>query len=116
MEINSEYTEWPVEIELPSDIGGTFVIGFYLNYRQATDLPTVTDADKIIYIDEENFPDDVFRDYTDNYTGYRNYRRQMASEWEIVNDKAKASYEEWKKTAKGLKSDFDKFYGGGIVD
>jgi len=60
--------------------------------------------------------DDVFRDYTDNYTGYRNYRRQMASEWEIVNDKAKASYEEWKKTAKGLKSDFDKFYGGGIVD
>ena len=60
--------------------------------------------------------DDVFRDYADNYTGYRNYRRQMASEWEIVNDKAKASYEEWKKTAKGLKSDFDKFYGGGIVD
>lgn len=59
---------------------------------------------------------DVFRDYADNYTGYRNYRRQMASEWEIVNDKAKASYEEWKKTAKGLKSDFDKFYGGGIVD
>ena len=60
--------------------------------------------------------DDVFRDYTDNYTGYRNYRRQMASEWEIVNERAKASYEEWKKTAKGLKSDFDKFYGGGIVD
>lgn len=60
--------------------------------------------------------EDVFRDYTDNYTGYRNYRRQMASEWEIVSDKAKASYEEWKKTAKGLKSDFDKFYGGGIVD
>lgn len=60
--------------------------------------------------------DGVFRDYTDNYTGYRNYRRQMASEWEIVSDKAKASYEEWKKTAKGLKSDFDKFYGGGIVD
>lgn len=60
--------------------------------------------------------DGVFRDYTDNYTGYRNYRRQMASEWEIVNERAKASYEEWKKTAKGLKSDFDKFYGGGIVD
>ena len=60
--------------------------------------------------------DDVFRDFADNYTGYRNYRRQMASEWEIVNDKAKASYEDWKKTAKGLKSDFDKFYGGGIVD
>lgn len=60
--------------------------------------------------------DDVFRDYADNYTGYRNYRRQMASEWEIVNDRAKASYEEWKKTAKNLKSDFDKFYGGGIVD
>lgn len=60
--------------------------------------------------------DDIFRDYADHYTGYRNYRRQMASEWEIVNDRAKASYEEWKKTAKGLKSDFDKFYGGGIVD
>ena len=60
--------------------------------------------------------DEVFRDYADNYTGYRNYRRQMASEWEIVNDKAKESYEEWKKIAKELKSDFDKFYGGGIVD
>ena len=60
--------------------------------------------------------DVVFRDYANNYTGYRNYRRQMASEWEIVNDKAKASYEEWKKTATNLKSDFDKFYGGGIVD
>ena len=60
--------------------------------------------------------DDVFRDYADHYTGYRNYRRQMASEWEIVNDRAKASYDEWKKTAKGLKSDFDKFYGSGIVD
>lgn len=58
----------------------------------------------------------IFRDYADHYTGYRNYRRQMASEWEIVNDRAKTSYEEWKKTAKGLKSDFDKFYGGGIVD
>lgn len=60
--------------------------------------------------------DDIFRDYADHYTGYRNYRRQMASEWEIVNERAKVSYEEWKKTAKGLKSDFDKFYGGGIVD
>lgn len=60
--------------------------------------------------------DDVFRDYADNYTGYRNFRRQMASEWEIVNEYARKMYEEWKATAKGLKSDFDKFYGGGIVD
>lgn len=60
--------------------------------------------------------DDVFRDYADNYTGYRNYRRQMASEWEIVDDAARKRYENWKQTAKGLKSDFDKFYGGGIVD
>lgn len=60
--------------------------------------------------------DSVFRDYADNYTGYRNYRRQMASEWEIVSEVARERFEEWKKTAKGLKSDFDKFYGGGIVD
>lgn len=60
--------------------------------------------------------DEVFRDYADNYTGYRNYRRQMASEWVIVSDNARQKFEEWKKTAKGLKSDFDKFYGGGIVD
>lgn len=65
---------------------------------------------------EGNSLDEVFREYADKYTGYRNYRRQMASEWEIVNGNARASYEEWKKTAKGLKSDFDKFYGGGIVD
>lgn len=58
----------------------------------------------------------VFRDYADNYTGYRNYRRQMASEWEIVDDAARKRYEEWKQAAKGLKSDWDKFYGGGIVD
>lgn len=60
--------------------------------------------------------DSVFRDYADNYTGYRNYRRQMASEWEIVSDVVRERYEEWKKTAKDLKSSFDKFYGGGIVD
>lgn len=60
--------------------------------------------------------EDVFRNYADNFTGYRNYRRQMASEWEIVSDYARSLFEEWKKTAKGLKSDFDKFYGGGIVD
>lgn len=65
---------------------------------------------------EGNSLDDVFRDYADNYTGYRNYRRQMASEWEIVDNSARKMYDEWKKTAKGLKSDFDKFYGGGIVD
>ena len=58
----------------------------------------------------------VFRNYADNYTGYRNFRRQMASEWVIVDDKARLRFEEWKRTAKGLKSDFDKFYGGGIVD
>lgn len=60
--------------------------------------------------------DSVFRDYADNYTGYRNYRRQMASEWVIVDGYAREIFEEWKSTAKGLKSDFDKFYGGGIVD
>ena len=60
--------------------------------------------------------EDVFRDYVDNYTGYRNYRRQMASEWEIADESVRERYEEWKKSAKDLKSDFDKFYGGGIVD
>lgn len=59
---------------------------------------------------------DVFRTYADKYTGYRNYRRQMASEWEIVDETARKKYEEWKQTAKGLKSDWDKFYGSGIVD
>lgn len=65
---------------------------------------------------EGNSLEELFRDFADNYTGYRNYRRQMASEWEIVNDVAKKTYEEWKVNAKGLKSSFDKFYGGGIVD
>lgn len=60
--------------------------------------------------------DSVFRDYADHYTGYRDYRRQMASEWEIVDEATKRRYAEWQQTAKGLKSDFDKFYGGGIVD
>ena len=65
---------------------------------------------------ENNTLEGLFRDYVNNYTGYRNFRRQMFSEWEIVNEKALESFNEWKKTAKGLKSDFDKFYGGGIVD
>lgn len=60
--------------------------------------------------------EEVFRNYADNYTGYRDYRRQMASEWEIADDGIRQKYEEWKQTAKGLKSSFDKFYGGGIVD
>lgn len=60
--------------------------------------------------------DEVFRDFANNYTGYKSYRRQMASEWEIVNDEMRQRFDEWKKTARGLKSDFDKFYGGGIVD
>ena len=64
---------------------------------------------------EANSLEDLFRDFADNYCGYRNYKRQMASEWEIVNDVAKQTYEEWKENAKGLKSSFDKFYGG-IVD
>lgn len=58
----------------------------------------------------------VMRDYADNYTGYRNYRRQMASEWVITDEKVRQQYEAWKQDAKGLKSDFDKFYGDGIVD
>lgn len=60
--------------------------------------------------------DSVFRDYADNYTGYQSYRNQMASEWKIVDPVTRQRYEEWKKSATGLKSDFDKFYGGGIVD
>ena len=63
-----------------------------------------------------NSTDEVFRDYADNYTGYRNYRRQTASEWVIVSNVAQEAYNEWRKTATNLKSDFDKFYGGGIVD
>lgn len=63
-----------------------------------------------------NTLDDVFRDYANNYTGYCNYRRQTASEWVIVNEKASNKFKAWKETAKGLVSDFDKFYGGGIVD
>lgn len=58
----------------------------------------------------------VFRKYADNCTGYRNFRRQMASEWAIVDEITRNRFEQWKKTAKSLKSDFDKFYGGGIVD
>lgn len=58
----------------------------------------------------------VLRDYADNYTGYRNFRRQMASEWVITDERVRRQYEAWKEDAKGLKSDFDKFYGGGIVD
>lgn len=60
--------------------------------------------------------DDVFREYADKYTGYRNFRRQGVSEWKIVDADALRIFDEWKQTAKGLKSDFDKFYGGGIVD
>lgn len=60
--------------------------------------------------------DAVFRDYADNYTGYRDYRRPMASEWEIVSDSIRQRYAEWRRTATGLKSSFDKFYRGGIVD
>lgn len=60
--------------------------------------------------------DNVFRDYADNYTDYRSYRNQMASEWRIADPVTRQRYEEWKKSAAGLKSSFDKFYGGGIVD
>ena len=60
--------------------------------------------------------DAIFRDYADNYTDYRDYRHQSASEWEIVNHSAREMFTQWKKTATGLKSSFDKFYRGGIVD
>lgn len=60
--------------------------------------------------------EEVFRNYADNYVGYRNFRRPDVSEWKIVGEDAKANYNEWIKSAQGLKSDFDKFYGGGIVD
>lgn len=67
------------------------------------------------YIEGESY-NFVFRDYADNYTGYRNYRRQMASEWEIVSEEVKDDFELWKCLATGLKTDFDKFYGNGVVD
>lgn len=77
---------------------------------------TVGDQHGNYTVIEGDSVEQVFRNYADNYTGYRNYRRQMASEWEISDPGAKARYDEWVKTATGLKSDFDKFYGGGIVD
>lgn len=98
-----------------------------INERLARTRPMfVEDDDKVVMVVKDqhgNYADiegktldDVFRNYADNYTGYRNYRRQMASEWEIVDNKTRKKFEEWKQTAQGLKSDFDKFYGGGIVD
>lgn len=60
--------------------------------------------------------DEVFRNYADNYTGYRNFRRQMESEWEIVDDKIREEFVVWKNAATGLKSDVEKFYGNGVVD
>ena len=48
----------------------------------------------------------LYEEYTTNELLNQNY----------TFDEVLELYEEWKKTAKGLKSDFDKFYGGGIVD
>lgn len=67
------------------------------------------------YIEGRNV-DSVFRDYADNHTGYRDYRRPTASEWSICDPTAKQMFDEWKANAVGLMSDFDKFYSGGIVD
>lgn len=58
----------------------------------------------------------AFRSYADNYTGYQSFRKPMASEWVICDPKVRERYNDWRKTAKGLKSDFDKFYGGAVVD
>lgn len=60
--------------------------------------------------------EDVFRDYADNYTGYQSFRRPGASEFVIYDPKVRERFNTWKATAKGLKSDFDKFYGGAVVD
>lgn len=60
--------------------------------------------------------DDVFRTIANDYQGHRNYRRPDACEFAPANDDTKVIFEKWMKTAKGLTSDFDKFYGGGIVD
>ena len=98
-----------------------------INNKLASSRPMFTEKDGHVtmtvrdqhgnYCDIEGSSlEEVFRNYADNYTGYRDYRRQMASEWEIADDGIRQKYEEWKQTAKGLKSSFDKFYGGGIVD
>lgn len=98
-----------------------------INNRLASRRPLYTEKDGLVtmtvrdqhgnYCDIEGASlEEVFRNYADNYTGYRDYRRQMASEWKIADDGIRQKYEEWKQTAKGLKSSFDKFYGGGIVD
>ena len=98
-----------------------------INYRLASSRPLFTEKDGHVtmtvkdqhgnYCDIEGSSlEEVFRNYADNYTGYRDYRRQMASEWEIADDGIRQKFNEWKQTAKGLKSSFDKFYGGGIVD
>lgn len=60
--------------------------------------------------------DAVFKTIADKYQGIRNYRRMNAVECDIVNADTKKKFDDWKLTASGLKSDFDKFYGGGIVD
>lgn len=58
----------------------------------------------------------VFRDFADNHTDYRNFRRPDVSEWYIVDENLNERFYAWKETAQGLKSGFDKFYGSGIVD
>lgn len=60
--------------------------------------------------------DDVFREYADHYTGYKSYKRTYAVDWDICDNDLKKEYDKWAKTATGLKSDFDKFYGNGVVD
>lgn len=60
--------------------------------------------------------DNVFRTIANDYQGHRNYRRPNAYEFVPKNDNTRVVFEDWKKTASGLTSDFDKFYGGGIVD
>lgn len=60
--------------------------------------------------------EEVFRDYADNYTGYQSFRRPRASEYIICDANARNRFDDWKMKAKGLKSDFDKFYGNAVVD
>lgn len=60
--------------------------------------------------------EDIFRNIADNYQGQRNMRCPSTSNYDLVSVKGKAEFDEWIKTAKGLKSSFDKFYRGGFVD
>jgi len=96
--------------------------------KDYSDYITAPDTDgmyKVTIMDDSNSSrltvtgrtkDDVFRKIANEYQGRRNFRRPDVPEYKIVDPHTFAAYIDWKRTAKGLVSDFDKFYGGGIVD